>query len=67
MLYKACPGTLIIQFLIAVINHVSVCVALVMLMLRENIENNVVIDSVTEISYRNGKTLRLNKELPVSQ
>ena len=35
-----------------------------MLMLQENIENNVVIDSLTEISYRNSKTLRLNKELP---
>ena len=67
MLYKAYPGTLIIQLLIAIINHVSVCVALVILMLQEIIENNVGIDSVTEISYRNSKTWGLNKEPPVSQ
>ena len=53
--------------LIAIINHASVCVALVMLMLRENIESNVGIDNETVIYYRNGKTLRFEKEPPDSQ
>ena len=53
---KAYPCTLIIQLTIAIINHVSVSVASVMLMLQADIESNVGIGRITEICCRNSKT-----------
>ena len=67
MLNIAFPATLIIQLIIAIINHVSVSVASLMLMLQADIESNVGIGSITEIYCRNNKTLRLDKEPPLSQ